>query len=70
MRRRCLQLDEDQVHRRGADIFRGMGQRLAIEDLAGLQFSFGDLAVRGIVAHVPAGQNINHVGWMRVHTAL
>jgi hypothetical protein len=34
-RRRRLKFDEDHVQGRVADIFRGMGQRLAIEDLAG-----------------------------------
>lgn len=67
MRRDRLKLDEHQVHRRVTDVFRGMGQRIAIEDLAGFQLTLGGLAIRCVVAVFPAGQNINHVGWMRVH---
>lgn len=33
---RRLQLYEDEVHGRRADIFRGVGQRLAVEHVAGL----------------------------------
>src|SRR5438067_4281115 len=64
--RRRLKLDEDQVHRRVADVFRGMGQRLAIEHFAGFQLTFRGLAIRGVVAVLTAGQNINHIGRMRV----
>lgn len=65
-RRDRLQLDEDQVHRRVTDVFCGMGQRITIENLAGFQIGVGGLAVRGVVADLPAGLNINHVGRMRV----
>src|SRR5437660_5931034 len=42
-RGRCLQLDQDEVHRRRADIFRGMSQRLAIDHITGLYFGLGGL---------------------------
>ena len=45
-----LKLHQNEMHRRGADAFRGMGQGIAIEHLAGLQLAFGRLPVRGIVA--------------------
>ena len=62
-----FQFDENHVQGRVADVFGGMGQGLAIEDLAGFQLTLGGLAIRGVVADLPAGQNINHVGRMRVH---
>ena len=43
-----------------------MGQRLAVEDVAALQFSLGRLPIRGIVPDLPAGHHIDHVGRMGV----
>src|SRR5947207_14126536 len=44
-----------------------MGQRIAIEHVTSFELALGRLAMRGVVAVLTAGQNINHVGWMRVH---
>ena len=55
------------MHRRVADVFRGVRQRIAIEHVAGFELALGGLAVGRVVAVPTALQNINHVRRMRMH---
>src|SRR5262245_38379849 len=49
-----------------ADVFRGMGQRIAIDDVARLEYALGDLAVCCVIAITASRQNVNDVCGVRV----
>src|SRR2546421_12302807 len=50
-----LKLYQDHVHRRGADVFRGVGSRFALEHVAGFLLGLGGLAIRGVGGKLTAG---------------
>ena len=58
------------MHRLIADVLGGMGQRVAIDNVARLERALRDLAICRVVAIPTSRQNINDVGWVRVHLLL
>src|SRR5262249_39641291 len=58
------------MHRLIANVLRGMSQRVAIDNVARLERALGDLAICCVVAIPTSRQNINDVGWVRVHLLL
>src|SRR5439155_2962595 len=65
--RRAFQLDQNQVQWLIVNVLRGVGQRFAKKNLAGLQLAFRNFPIRRVIAIPPAFHNINYVGRMRVH---
>src|SRR2546430_1332986 len=55
------------MHRLIANVFRGMGQRVAIDNVARLERALRDLAICCVVAIPTPCQNIDDVGGVRVH---
>ena len=53
-----------------ANVFGGMSQRVAIDNVARLERALGDLAICCVVAIPTSRQNINDVGRVRVHLLL
>src|SRR5207247_8589242 len=58
---------EDHMHRLIANVLRGMGQRVAIDNVARLERALRDLAICCVVAIPTPCQNIDDVGGVRVH---
>src|SRR5436190_8096890 len=67
---RLLQLDDDQMNRRLADVLRPMRERIAIDDVARFVRRFAGLAVRSVAARASARQHVNDRRRMRVHLFL
>src|SRR5215470_1391881 len=63
----AFELDEDKMHRLIANVLRGVSQRVAKNNVAGLECALGDLAVCCVVAIPASRQNVNDVGGVRVH---
>src|SRR5437867_9960887 len=63
----AFELHEDQMHRLIANVLRGMGQRVAINNVARLERALRDLAICCVVAIPTPCQNIDDVGGVRVH---
>ncbi len=55
------------MHRLIANVLRGMGQRVAIDNVARLERTLRDLAICCVVAIPTPCQNIDDVGGVRVH---
>ena len=58
------------MHRLIANVLRGMGQRVAIDNVARLERTLRDLAICCVVAIPTPCQNIDDVGGVRVHLLL
>ena len=58
------------MHRLIANVLRGMSQRVAIDNVARLERALRDLAICCVIAIPTSRQNINDVGWVRVHLLL
>jgi hypothetical protein len=58
------------MHRLIANVLRGMSQRVAIDNVTRLERALRDLAVCCVIAIPASRQNINDVGWVRVHLLL
>ena len=58
------------MHSLIADVLGGMGQRVAIDNVARLERALCDLAICCVVAIPTPRQNINDVGGVRVHLLL
>jgi len=58
------------MHRLIADVLRGMGQRVAIDNVARLERALRDLAICCVVAIPTPRQNINDVGGVRMDLLL
>jgi len=65
-----LELDQNEVHRFVADVLGGMGHRVAINNIAGLEFALRDLAISRVVAISTSGHNVNDIGRVRVNLLL
>ena len=63
----AFELHEDHLHRLIANVLRGMGQRVAIDNVARLERTLRDLAICCVVAIPTPCQNIDDVGGVRVH---
>src|ERR1700730_8516175 len=65
-----FELDQNHVQRLIANVLRGVSQRIAIKNVARLQFAFRGFAIRRVIAIPAAFQNVNHVGRMRMDLLL
>lgn len=66
----ALELDKDHVHGLIANVLRGMGQRIAKNNVASLKRALRDFAICGVVPIPAAFQDVNDVGGMRMHLLL
>lgn len=66
----AFELDQDEMHRLIANVLSGMGQRVAIDNVARLERAFRNLAISSVVAIATPLQNINDVGGVRVYLLL
>ena len=58
------------MHRLIANVLRGMGQRVAIDNVARLERALRDLAICCVVAIPTSRQDINDISRVRVHLLL
>ena len=58
------------MNRSRSDVLRPVCDRIAVEDVAGLELGLRRLAVGDVVAHLAAGDDVGDVGGVRVHLLL
>src|SRR5260370_33617337 len=66
----AFKLDEDKMRRLIANVLSGMGQRVAIDNVARLERPLRDLAICCVVAIPTSRQHVNDVGGVRVSLLL